>query len=122
MGMAGNSLITDALHRVVALRESLTEPQAQAVMQEILRGEATDAQIAGLLVALSMKGETVEEIVGFARAIRGAASVLEQELISCYRMLALPITASSTRVARGATLVELSTFPPQLPLSLPGWA
>src|SRR6202521_4109135 len=73
--MASNSLITDALHRVVALRESLTEPQAQAVMQEILRGQATDAQIAGLLIALSMKGETVEEIVGFAQAIREAAPV-----------------------------------------------
>ncbi len=75
--MASNSLITDALHRVVALRESLTEPQAQAVMQEILRGEVTDAQIAGFLVALSMKGETVDEIVGFARAIRGTASALD---------------------------------------------
>jgi len=42
-------------------------------MAEILRGEATDSQIAGLLVALSMKGETVEEIVGFAEAIRAAA-------------------------------------------------
>jgi len=77
MGMASNPLIPDALHRLVSQRESLTEPQAQAVMQEILRGEATDAQIAGLLVALSMKGETVEEIVGFARAIRGTASVLD---------------------------------------------
>ena len=72
--MASQSLISDALHQIVTERESLSEPQAQAVMQEILRGEATDAQIAGLLVALSMKGETVEEIVGFARAIRGSAS------------------------------------------------
>lgn len=75
--MAGQSLIADALHQIVTERESLTEPQAQAVMQEILRGEATDAQIAGLLVALSMKGETVEEIVGFARAIRGTASAID---------------------------------------------
>src|SRR5258708_33861283 len=42
-------------------------------MSEILRGKAADAQIAGLLIALSMKGETVEEIVGFAQAIREAA-------------------------------------------------
>jgi anthranilate phosphoribosyltransferase len=42
-------------------------------MSEILRGQATDAQIAGLLIALSMKGETVEEIVGFAQAIREAS-------------------------------------------------
>jgi anthranilate phosphoribosyltransferase len=46
-------------------------------MAEILRGGATDAQIAGLLVALSMKGETVEEIVGFAEAIRAAAVPLD---------------------------------------------
>jgi anthranilate phosphoribosyltransferase len=45
-------------------------------MQEVLRGEATDAQIAALLVGLHMKGETVEEIVGLAEAIRGAAAAL----------------------------------------------
>jgi anthranilate phosphoribosyltransferase len=46
------------------------------VMAEILAGGCTDAQIAALLVALHMKGETVEEIVGFAEAIRAAASPL----------------------------------------------
>ena len=35
-------------------------------MGELLAGKATDAQVAALLVALHMKGETVEEIVGFA--------------------------------------------------------
>src|SRR5689334_24895341 len=45
-------------------------------MAEILSGGCTDAQIAALLVALHMKGETVEEIVGFAEAIRAAASPL----------------------------------------------
>ena len=70
-------MITDCLHRVAACRESLTRDEARAVMAEILRGEATDAQIAGLLVALNMKGESVEEIVGFAEAIRAAASPME---------------------------------------------
>ena len=46
------------------------------MMAEILAGGCTDAQIAALLVALHMKGETVEEIVGFAEAIRAAASPL----------------------------------------------
>ena len=46
-------------------------------MSEILSGGATDAQIGALLVALHMKGETVEEIVGFAEAIRAAATPLE---------------------------------------------
>jgi len=45
-------------------------------MSAILTGQATDAQIAALLVALHMKGETVEEIVGFAEAIRAAAAPL----------------------------------------------
>ncbi len=45
-------------------------------MSEVLGGGCTDAQIAALLVALHMKGETVEEIVGFAEAIRAAAAPL----------------------------------------------
>src|SRR5512140_2302431 len=70
-------MILDALHCVANHRESLPREQARAVMGEILRGEATDAQIAALLVALHMKGETVEEIVGFAEAIRAAATPLK---------------------------------------------
>jgi len=46
------------------------------VMCQVLTGKCTDAQIAALLVALHMKGETVEEIVGFAEAIRAAATPL----------------------------------------------
>jgi len=45
-------------------------------MAEVLSGKCTDAQIAALLVALHMKGETVAEIVGFAEAIRAAATPL----------------------------------------------
>jgi anthranilate phosphoribosyltransferase len=46
-------------------------------MAEVLTGKCTDAQIAALLVALHMKGETIEEIVGFAEAIRDAAVPLD---------------------------------------------
>jgi anthranilate phosphoribosyltransferase len=52
------------------------------VMSEVLTGQCTDAQIAALLVALHMKGETVEEIVGFAEAIRAAAGPLPIEMNS----------------------------------------
>jgi anthranilate phosphoribosyltransferase len=66
-------MILDALHRIVHHRESLSRDEARAVMGEVLAGKCTDAQIAALLVGLHMKGETVEEIVGFAEAIRAAA-------------------------------------------------
>ncbi|MGH9675844.1 MAG: anthranilate phosphoribosyltransferase, partial [Candidatus Acidiferrum sp.] len=69
-------MITDCLHKVATQRASLSREEARAVMAEILSGNATDAQIAALLVALHMKGETVEEIVGFAEAIRAAATPL----------------------------------------------
>jgi anthranilate phosphoribosyltransferase len=67
-------MITDALHCIANHRQSLSRQQARDVMAEILAGNCTDAQIAALLVALHMKGETVEEIVGFAEAIRAAAA------------------------------------------------
>src|SRR5262250_188797 len=67
-------MILDALHHIVTHRESLSREQARAVMGEVLAGKCTDAQIAALLVGLHMKGETVEEIVGFAEAIRAAAT------------------------------------------------
>ena len=69
-------MITDALHRIANHRQSLSREEARAVMSEVLTGKCTDAQIAALLVALHMKGETVEEIVGFAEAIRAAAAPL----------------------------------------------
>jgi anthranilate synthase component I len=52
---------------------SLPAEQAEAVMDEIMTGTATPAQIAGFLVALRVKGETAGEIAGCARAMRRAA-------------------------------------------------
>jgi len=67
-------MILDALHRIVNHREELSRADARKVMGEVLSGKCTDSQIAALLVGLHMKGETVEEIVGFAEAIRAAAT------------------------------------------------
>ncbi len=62
--------------QTVVTGSHLSEAQAEAVAEAIMRGEATPAQIAALLVALRVKGETVEEITGFVRAMRaGAATV-----------------------------------------------
>src|SRR3989442_11633186 len=69
-------MILDALQRLANHSQSLTRDEARGVMSEVLTGQCTDAQIAALLVALHMKGETVEEIVGFAEAIRAAAPPL----------------------------------------------
>jgi len=72
-------MLLDALHRLANHSESLSRAEAREAMAEILSGQCTDAQIAATLVALRMKGETVEEIVGFAEAIRAAAAPLPIE-------------------------------------------
>ena len=67
------------LHRV-ADRQDLSPAEAQDAMHSILDGEATAPQIAGFLVALRMKGETVDELVGFARAMRRMAVAIDPGL------------------------------------------
>jgi anthranilate phosphoribosyltransferase len=69
--------LTEALHKIANHRASLSRDEARSVMGEVLHGKASDAQIAALLVSLHMKGETVEEIVGFAEAIRAAAATFD---------------------------------------------
>ena len=54
-------------------RQDLTAEQAEAAMTTIMTGQATPAQIGAYLVALRMKGETVDEITGSARAMRAVA-------------------------------------------------
>jgi anthranilate synthase/phosphoribosyltransferase len=54
----------------VAAGGSLSEEDAFEVMSAVMDGAATDAQIASLVTAIRMKGESVDEIVGFARAMR----------------------------------------------------
>jgi anthranilate phosphoribosyltransferase len=72
-------MILDALHHLAQQSRTLSRDEARDVMTEVLAGKCTDAQIAALLVALRMKGEAVEEIVGFAEAIRAAAAPLPIE-------------------------------------------
>jgi len=60
------------LERVLG-KEDLSAEDARAAMQVILSGQATPSQIAAFLVALRMKGETAEELAGFARTMREMA-------------------------------------------------
>ncbi len=65
-------MITDIIQKLVD-RADLTEQEARAVMEEIMAGQTTDAQISGFLVALRMKGETATELVAFANVMRAKA-------------------------------------------------
>ncbi|MDA0798103.1 MAG: anthranilate phosphoribosyltransferase [Chloroflexi bacterium] len=62
-------MIQEALQKLTA-GSSLSVEDSMAVAEEIMTGEATPAQIAGFLVALRMKGETVDEITGMAKVMR----------------------------------------------------
>jgi len=62
-------MIQQALEKIVR-GESLARSEAEATMETILAGQASEAQIAALLTALRMKGESVDELVGFAAAMR----------------------------------------------------
>jgi anthranilate phosphoribosyltransferase len=73
--------LVEYLHRIVA-GQNLSEEQAHEAMMTILRGEASTPQIAAFLVGLRMKGETVAELVGFARAMRQMAQRVPVELDS----------------------------------------
>jgi anthranilate phosphoribosyltransferase len=55
----------------------LTQAEAEEAMAIVMRGDATQAQIGGYLVALRMKGETVEEIAGSAVAMRSVVNRVE---------------------------------------------
>jgi anthranilate phosphoribosyltransferase len=61
------------IQRVVN-RQNLSAAEAEEAMTLLMTGQATQAQIGGYLIGLRMKGETVEEIVGSARAMRRQAS------------------------------------------------
>ncbi|HEY0829841.1 MAG TPA: anthranilate phosphoribosyltransferase [Candidatus Dormibacteraeota bacterium] len=68
----------EALTKLVKCQD-LTEDEAASAFEIIIRGDATPSQIAGFLIALRMKGETAEEITGFARTARAMATPIQVE-------------------------------------------
>ncbi|RDB43927.1 anthranilate phosphoribosyltransferase [Halomonas sp. DQ26W] len=85
----------------VMRRENLSFDATHGVMQQIMTGEATDAQIGGLLVGLAMKGETAEEI--------GAAAQVMRELMNRVRVTAGNIVDIVGTGGDGANLFNVST-------------
>ncbi len=69
-------MIKEAINKVVN-GQHLTQQEAISLMDEIMSGKATDAQIASFITALRIKGETVEEITGFAKVMRQKATPVE---------------------------------------------
>jgi anthranilate phosphoribosyltransferase len=92
----------DLLHAVVN-GHSLTEHQAEAAMRQLLAGESTPALTAAFLTALRMKGETVEELAGFALAMREAA--VPVPIPSKYR----PVLDTCGTGGNGASTFNIST-------------
>jgi len=66
-------MIKEAIEKAVK-KTDLREAEMMAAMEEIMEGSATPAQIAALITALRMKGETVEEVTGAARIMRQKAT------------------------------------------------
>ncbi|MFC1929631.1 anthranilate phosphoribosyltransferase [Chloroflexota bacterium] len=69
-------MIKEAISYLISGR-SLTREEAAAVMEEIMQGEATQAQIGSFITALRMKGETVDEIIGLAKTMRAKAMLVK---------------------------------------------
>ncbi len=69
-------MIREAIAKVVTL-EHLSEQEMIRVMQEIMSGEATTAQIGSFITALRMKGETIDEIVGAVKVMREKATFID---------------------------------------------
>ncbi|NLX17816.1 MAG: anthranilate phosphoribosyltransferase [Desulfobulbus sp.] len=69
-------MIREAIAKVVTL-EHLTEQEMVEVMQEIMSGGATSAQIGSFITALRMKGESIDEIVGAVRVMREKATFID---------------------------------------------
>jgi anthranilate phosphoribosyltransferase len=65
----GKVLIKSVLRRIVE-GDDLSQEEARQAMSELMEGKATQAQIGALLAALRLKRETVDELTGFARAMR----------------------------------------------------
>ncbi len=87
----------------VMSKQNLTIQEAETAMQIIMGGNSTPAQVGGYLVALRMKGETVDEIAGSARAMRACASSIHP------RVNGVPLLDTAGTGGDGAHTFNIST-------------
>src|SRR5450631_4171106 len=73
-----NAILTRAIDALASGSDLSTEEEAE-VLAEIMHGEVSDTQIAGFLIALRTKGETVAELTGLARTMRALAAPVPTE-------------------------------------------
>ena len=71
-------MIREAIAKL-SKKENLTYEEAKGVMEEMMDGTATQAQMGGFLMALSMQGETIEEITAFANVMRDKGIKIQPE-------------------------------------------
>ena len=67
-------ILTEAIDALASRPRALARSRPRAVLREIMAGQATEVQIAGFLIALRTKGETVEELAGLATTMRALAT------------------------------------------------
>ncbi len=96
-----------ALFRSVVAGHDLSANETEAAMGEILRGDATPAQIAGFVVGLRMKGESVDEILGLVRGMRAAATPLD---LGDLRDVVIDIVGAGGAPSRQAHALNVSTM------------
>ncbi len=104
-------MIKEVINKVVD-KKDLSRQEAIEVMNYIMEGEATDAQIASFLTALRLKGETIEEITGFTQVMRekaGKVSIEGMVIDTCGtggdRSNSFNISTTAAFVAAGAGAV-----------------
>ena len=78
IGLMANPILTRAIDALASRRDLSAEETAE-VLAEIMHGEVSETQIAGFLIALRTKGETVEELTGLARTMRALAAHVPTE-------------------------------------------
>jgi anthranilate phosphoribosyltransferase len=99
-----NAILTSAID-ALASRRDLSSDEAAEVLAEIMSGEASETQIAGFLIALRTKGETVDELAGLARTMRALAARVPVEREDLLDTSGTGGGASSFNVSTTAALI-----------------